>query len=424
MARITNGRTLIAPGVYRYRSFLVAEARFGSARSALGRARERFPLGTPLLKIQAWQHGARRDLMLAAPSAPARGSLAADIPTFTESLPAGLYREDSVDLLAHWAASPLGAMPRHSVTRLDVISQISRWTDAGAAVSSCNRRLSRLRKLYQTLDGVTAPNPTDKITFTREPEGEPRDIPIRIVRLILDSLQDRGRAERGGTRPGFSQTKIRLRVMAWTGIAGATLRRVRPRDLELKNARIYLRPRRKGKGTDGAWVALLPPAVDALRDFAAAQLFGQPWSRSAMRKTWHVGIKRAKLAAAVIAKETGDDAMVQELAHLPPRCKPYDLRHSFASEIYRLTGDIRAVSELLQHADMETTKRYTKGAVSDRVTAAIAKARTTFEAMDAAIAEASAKLANLKTGTHDSAPAPLPGAPKTKRLRLVQRAAK
>jgi integrase len=177
---------------------------------------------------------------------------------------------------------------------------------------------------------------------------------------------------------------------------------VRPRDLELAQARVYLRPRRKGKGTAGAWVNLLPIAVEAFRDFAAAKLFERAWSNSSLGKTWRVGIARARAAADRLAAETGDRSWADGLAALPPRCHPYDLRHAFASEIYRETGDIGAVSELLQHASLETTKRYTRGAVSARVAAAIAKAGAAY-------------------ATIPTIPAPV--APKAApRLRLVRRA--
>jgi len=281
-------------------------------------------------------------------------------------------------VLQHWIDSPLGRMARRAIVRTDVLNQISRWLDAGAAVATVNKRLSRLRKLYHGLDGVDANTPTDRIKFLREPKQQPRDIPVHIIRLILDALPDLGRAERGATRPSFSVTKIRLRVMAWTGIPTATLRRVRPRDLDLTQGRIYLQPRRKGQGADGVWVALLPEAVEAFRDFAAAGLFGQSYSNSSIGKTWRVGIRRAQMQAAAHFEATGDHSWLTELELLPPRCKPYDLRHSFGSEMYRRTGDIRAVSELLQHATLEMTKRYTQGAVSERVTAAIAKAAPAY----------------------------------------------
>jgi len=377
MAR-THKRIPIAPGICRENQQLIAEVRFGSSRDGTQvRRRQAFPLGTPVNVMIAWQHGAKRDLLTARPTA-AKGSLAADIPVYLRTLPEGKYRTESAWVLHHWSVSPLGPRARAAIVRLDLLAQISRWLEAGVAVASVNKRLSRLRKLYHALDGLETPAPTDAIKFLREPEQEPRDIPVRIVRLILDSLPGHGRAERGERRPAVGVTKIRLRVMAWTGIPPATLRRIRPRDLDLTSARIYLRPRRKGKGADGAWVALLPPAVDALQDFAAAGLFGKPYSNSSTGKSWRVGIARAATAAARYAQESGDPSWVTELECLPPRCKPYDLRHSFGSEMYRRTGDIRAVSELLQHATLEMTKRYTRGAVSERVTDAVRQASATY----------------------------------------------
>jgi integrase len=374
-------RIRIGQGIFRDGDVLVGEVRIGSSRdNTQQRARKRFKLGTSIGEIKAWQHGARHELATASPasSSPSRGSLAADIAEFVAALPEGRYRIDTEDLLSHWARSPLGARDRRSISRLDLIGVISDWTTAGAAENSCNRRLGRLRKLFHALDGIDDENPTDKIQYLREPKAEPRDIPARIVQLILSSLPDQGRAARGEDRPTISETKLRLRVMAWTGIAPATLRRVRSRDLDLDRARVYLRPRRKGKGTHGAWVTLLPLAVDAFRDFAAAGLLERSWSGSSIGKTWRVGIARATAAADRVARETGDKTWAAEIAALPPRCRPYDLRHAFASEIYRETGDIGAVSELLQHASFETTKRYTRGAVSARVAAAIAKAGAAY----------------------------------------------
>jgi len=369
----------IAPGIYRQGNHLIAEVRIGSSRDGTQqRQQQSFPLGTSVNTMIAWQHGAKRDLIDSADAPAPRGSLADDIPAYLKTLPEGKYRTESGWVLQHWIGSPLGQMARASIVRLDILAQISRWLETGAAAATVNKRLSRLRKLYHALDGLDAPAPTDAIKFLREPKQEPRDIPTRTISLILDSLPGHGRAERGKTRPQVSVTKIRLRVIAWTGIPPATLQRVRPRDLDLKGAQIYLRPRRKGKGTDGSWVTLLPPAVEAFRDFAAANLFGLTYSNSSIGKTWRVGIARAMKTAAQYAQETGDPSWVTDIANLPPRCKPYDLRHSFGSEMYRRTGDIRAVSELLQHATLEMTKRYTVGAVSERVRDAIAKATPAY----------------------------------------------
>lgn len=370
----TFERHTIAPGIKREGSRLVATVRIGGSRDGAQIVRRQaFPLGTSIPTMQAWQFDQKHELYHTRPTA-APGSLAADIPVYLATLPAGRYKADSTELLAHWAALPLAQQSRAAITRLDVLAQITAWTDAGAAASTCNRRLSRLRKLYHAFDGPTAPNPTDKITFLRQPEGDARDIPFHVVKKILDALPDRGRAERFQEAPKVSLTKLRLSVMAWTGMAPASIARIQPRDLDVDGARLFLRPRQKGQGSAGVWVALLPAALEAVRAFIAAGLCGQTWSNASMGQTWRRGIKRARKLA--IAAE--DETLVGELDALPPRCKPYDLRHSFGSEIYRQTGDLAATAELMQHRDLETTKRYTKGAVSSRVTAAIAKLKSVY----------------------------------------------
>jgi len=52
-------------------------------------------------------------------------------------------------------------------------------------------------------------------------------------------------------------------------------------------------------------------------------------------------------------------ALAQD-AGLPGSVHPHMLRHSFASHLLQSSGDLRAVQELLGHANISTTQVYTR----------------------------------------------------------------
>ena len=45
--------------------------------------------------------------------------------------------------------------------------------------------------------------------------------------------------------------------------------------------------------------------------------------------------------------------------------RPYDLRHSYGTALYRVAGDTRLVKDVLGHSDTRTTERYTLGHVPE-----------------------------------------------------------
>jgi integrase len=154
-----------------------------------------------------------------------------------------------------------------------------------------------------------------------------------------------------------SQTRARLRLMAWTGWPHAIMMRLRPEDVDAKQRRVYVRRRRKGKGMKGRWLPLLPPAWTALEEFMRLECWGT-FSQPSMRKS----LLRAaeKLTAHRRQLHPGAPPIV---------VTPYHLRHSFGTLVALIVKDERALEELLM---TEKIRRYTEAATSPRLSGAIA----------------------------------------------------
>ena len=108
-----------------------------------------------------------------------------------------------------------------------------------------------------------------------------------------------------------------------------------------------------GKGAKRRSVPVGRAAAQALREWllVRAQLArdGEPALFVTARGTRITASQvRARLARRALA------------AGVPARVHPHMLRHSFASHLLQSSGDLRAVQELLGHANISTTQVYTK----------------------------------------------------------------
>ena len=106
-----------------------------------------------------------------------------------------------------------------------------------------------------------------------------------------------------------------------------------------------------GKGGKQRLVPLLPVVVDAI----AAYLAACPHDLAPLGPLF-VGVRGGRLGARAI------QARIQTLRlalGLPDTTTPHALRHSFATHLLAGGADLRAIQELLGHASLGTTQRYT-----------------------------------------------------------------
>lgn len=192
---------------------------------------------------------------------------------------------------------------------------------------------------------------------------DPRGFDPAIAELIFNHMPDQGRAGAGQIRPGISHTKLRLRVMVLTGWHQIELMRFKPEDFrELRKRRVWVTGRKKGKGTAPGWHPVTRAARQAIRAALAADVLGKPFSVRAMATSWNIAVQHAKAA--------WQAATPKKPWPLPDNIRPYDLRHTYGTAVYRTTGDIRAAQKLLRNKTISVTMRYTLAAVDDLAQAA------------------------------------------------------
>jgi integrase/recombinase XerC len=106
-----------------------------------------------------------------------------------------------------------------------------------------------------------------------------------------------------------------------------------------------------GKGRKQRLVPVLPVVRDALLDYVAACPFALTTNGPLF-----VGARGARLNAGVAQRQMRH---LRGLMGLPDTATPHALRHSFATHLLAGGGDLRAIQELLGHASLSTTQRYT-----------------------------------------------------------------
>lgn len=108
-----------------------------------------------------------------------------------------------------------------------------------------------------------------------------------------------------------------------------------------------------GKGNKTRIVPLLPQALAALAAYRDACPF---MAALGPNDAFFLGARGGPLDPAIVQKRVRD---IRLTLGLPDSVTPHALRHSFATHLLGAGGDLRTIQELLGHASLSTTQRYT-----------------------------------------------------------------
>ena len=107
-----------------------------------------------------------------------------------------------------------------------------------------------------------------------------------------------------------------------------------------------------GKGRKERVIPVLPAVREAVEAYVALCPFAGTGERPLF-----LGVRGARLAAGVMQRRM---RQLRAALGLPETATPHKLRHSFATHLLAGGGDLRAIQELLGHASLSTTQRYTE----------------------------------------------------------------
>lgn len=276
----------------------------------------------------------------------------------TRAMPS--YKDRARDIKL-WIAA-FGRRARKSISTKDIDEQLQHWIDGGYAASTVNNRRTALMAMFTRLDGRAAANPVREARVFEEPELAPRGIPIRYVQYILEAIPDAiSFSHLRPTKEKPLVSKPRILIEALTGMRPSQVGQLRAGAHYSIDERWYVIPRsQKGQSRRGRSPRpmtrkhMTEQQAQAFMRFRDLKCEGS-YSPSSRRRLFNQAVKAAQQRL-----ETEGSTY-----RYPKDLVPYDLRHSFATEMLRQTKNLETVAELIDHSTTRMTKRYALAAVPD-----------------------------------------------------------
>ncbi|MDO9381658.1 MAG: site-specific tyrosine recombinase XerD [Hyphomicrobiaceae bacterium] len=244
-----------------------------------------------------------------------------------------------------------------SATRDDIAAHLHAISADGLAPASRARRLSAIRQLYKFLeaDSVIAEDPSLGIAAPRKDRALPKTLSVAEVDQLLDAARRATENVRGRDLVRALRFHCLIEVLYATGLRVSELVSL-PRTVLTGDDRVLTI---KGKGGRERIVPLGSAARAAVTRYLSlghdpadgvAPMLHTKWLFPSKSVEGHLTRQRFGQDLKEIAIIAGLD---------PTRVSPHVLRHAFASHLLDRGADLRAVQQLLGHADISTTQIYT-----------------------------------------------------------------
>ena len=210
--------------------------------------------------------------------------------------------------------------------------------------SSIARKLSAIRSFFRYLnrEGILANNPARLVATPR------REKRLPAVLTADDALRLMNSPDSNKTEDHAMMLRDRavLETLYSTGIRASELIGMNREDIDRNDSLIRIR----GKGRKERIVPIGSKALDAINAYLGCQ------TGSSGIAAVFLGPSGKRLTARTVQRILENH---RKQLGLLQKASPHTLRHSFATHMLESGADLRAIQELLGHASLSTTQRYT-----------------------------------------------------------------
>jgi integrase/recombinase XerD len=255
------------------------------------------------------------------------------------------YRTDLLQFGEYLAERDIDALEARPAEIGDFLADLATGTGRPAcSAATIHRKTACLRSFYKHLrrDELIADDPTATLSAPRRARRLPHVLNYAEVRKLLAAPR--------GDQPTTLRDRALLEVMYACGLRASETIGLELSDLDLRQG--FLRAR--GKGSKERLVPLGRKAIAAVSVYLRS---GRPKLVGERQEAkLFVNFRGGPLSRQGLYKIVQRHARAAGLAG---RMSPHTLRHSFATHLLAGGCDLRAVQEMLGHADVATTQMYT-----------------------------------------------------------------
>ncbi|TKB68623.1 MAG: tyrosine recombinase XerC [Nitrospira sp.] len=264
------------------------------------------------------------------------------------------YRSDLHQLVRFLQPTKEDTTPIHidTVTSDNIRAHLHRLDHQGEKASSLARKLACLRSFFRFLvrEGQLSKNPTENLRSPKLPKPLPRVLTKDDAAALMEFPS--------GQSPLTLRDRALLETLYSTGARVSEVVGINLDDLNETDGSVCL----SGKGRKERMVPIGDLALHAIREYRTSL---KPMARS------------GQLQAPMFLNHRGGRITTRSVARMVARyssrlvsgaVSPHALRHSYATHLLDEGADLRSIQEMLGHASLSTTQKYTHLAMDQLLT--------------------------------------------------------